>query len=67
MINNGGVENFNLLLQDINLFEEKTLQEIEERAKDALTQVGLGPEFYKKSPFELSVSMFLCQKFVWFF
>lgn len=28
--------------------------EVEERAKDALNQVGLGPEFYKKSPFELS-------------
>ncbi len=35
-----------------NLFMPK--EEIEERAKEALTAVGLGEEFYKKSPFELS-------------
>lgn len=29
-------------------------EEIEERAKKALSQVGLGEEYYKKSPFELS-------------
>ena len=29
-------------------------EEIEERAREALTLVGLGEEFYKKSPFELS-------------
>lgn len=29
-------------------------EEVEERAKEALTAVGLGEEFYKKSPFELS-------------
>ncbi len=35
-----------------NLFMSK--EEVEERAKEALTAVGLGEEFYKKSPFELS-------------
>ena len=29
-------------------------EEIEARAKEALEHVGLGPDFYKKSPFELS-------------
>ena len=29
-------------------------EEVEQRAKDALKLVGLGPEYYKKSPFELS-------------
>lgn len=29
-------------------------EEVEERAKKALSQVGLGEEYYKKSPFELS-------------
>lgn len=29
-------------------------EEVEKRAREALTQVGLGEEFYKKSPFELS-------------
>ena len=29
-------------------------EEVEERAKKALTQVGLGESYYKKSPFELS-------------
>ena len=27
---------------------------VEARAKEALEHVGLGPDFYKKSPFELS-------------
>ncbi len=31
-----------------------SMEEVEERAREALEQVGLGHEFYKKSPFELS-------------
>lgn len=31
-----------------------SMEEVEERAREALDQVGLGHEFYKKSPFELS-------------
>lgn len=31
-----------------------SMEEVEERSREALDQVGLGHEFYKKSPFELS-------------